>query len=142
MNDYIERLPNWARWIIALPAALLCSWLGRAVAVFCYQWWNGGESFWSYITGTAAETIIFVYVLYEIIPNYKFICSVIVNVLLGGLLLFLTLYAIYKGTITIDGSVGGLIINNAIMLGILIYYSVMLYKAEHPYRFDNSQTWD
>lgn len=133
MEDFIERLPNWARWIIALPAALLCSWIGRAVAVFCYQWWNGGASFWSDLTGTAIEALVFVYVLYEIVPKYKFICSVVVNSLICVLMLFLTIYAVLNGTG--DESLIGTIINNLIMIGILICSCVMIYNEEHKHDY-------
>jgi len=139
MEEYIDKLPYWARWVLALPSAALCACLGYYLAIFCFRWWNGSNYFWSNIAGTVAETSIFVVVLYAIIPAYKFLCSVIVNSLIGGIVLFSAIYVFLNGTP--NGSAWEIMVNDLIVIGILIYYSIVLYKAEHPCRTDNSQIW-
>ncbi|HBC94691.1 MAG TPA: hypothetical protein DCZ10_17785 [Pelotomaculum sp.] len=130
--DYINKIPHWLRWILALPTAVLAAWLGSGIAIIVYQMWNGIDpsksDFWSHIIWTVAETGIFVVVFYTIVPTYKFLSSIIVNSLIGGLALFSMIYAILNGTI--NGSVWDIVINDLILIGILIYYSSMLYKDE------------
>ena len=134
MAGFIERLPNWLRWVMAFPSAFIGGWLIKILAVLCYQLYNGvdpsGGDFWSLFLGTASEVMAFMAIIYYIIPSHKFITTTIVAALWGGFTLFILANSMYNywGY----GELWKSVVIDLTIIIILIYFIVTSYKQEHP----------
>ena len=102
-SNSFDKLPNWLRWLIALPASIVGYTILYFVAYIGWYWY-AGDIFTQGFIGQTIRDIMFVavplYIIHECVPKHKFIISVV----LAGIYTFLgiSVFAIALYTRPID----------------------------------------
>lgn len=130
MENIIDKIPAIIRWIVALPVSIMCGWLARWLALTSYYLWNGIDlnDWWPFILGTASETFAFLYVFYLIVPLNKFLASVIVSSVWGGVTLCL-LIILLTNPYPLSGKIFD-ILTDLTTIVVLITSCVAIYRSE------------
>lgn len=94
-DNILKILPNWLRWLLALPVAYIGGWLGGYLSIISYCLATGGsyDTWQGLLIAETSEILIFVAILYYFVPAYKFWSILLITLLLGG-------YSIYLLTIS------------------------------------------
>lgn len=90
MEGIIEKIPNWIRYIIAIPVAILGVILaGLFLMIFVFGYATPDSLImqaFPYFYGSFANVFVFCYVLTYILPNYKFEITLGLSCLYVGIL--------------------------------------------------------
>lgn len=129
MDDFINKIPKKIRWIIALPIAVICSWLARWLALTCYYLWMGVDpnDWWPFVLGSFTETAVLVYVFYFLVPSNKFLASIILSSAWGGFILYSTFFVLVNQQHLITDKLFDLL-NNFVALIVIILMNIAIYK--------------
>ena len=96
--DFLDRWPNWLRWVLLIPGTLLVASVGTAIITFVYRWMFDYSYEFARASGYIISSLALVYVAPQIAPKGKLPVAFIfgctwgivhlTNVVLQSILLF------------------------------------------------------
>lgn len=100
MNDnFFEKLPNWIRWIIALPCSIIFSIIAAFVSGFAINWTYNFDAnpFILKLTTQTASLIVLLFTIYFCVPKYQKQITGAISIILAILLSITTALLIDRG---------------------------------------------
>lgn len=80
MSNTFDKFPNWIRWVMFIPLAVIGYTVVFFLTYISYYWYSGAEFTNGYV-GQTYRDIIFVaiplYIIHECVPKYKFSISIL-----------------------------------------------------------------
>lgn len=132
MIERIERLPNWIRWILALPATFLGWFITKFLFMLGYSYYIGHFDNYSIITISYESTVCVVAalsILHIFVPKYKFISSLVIGILYGIVSVASgTLALTFSGELTVP--LWKILLNCVLNICAVIYGCIASFKAE------------
>lgn len=102
-GTFLEKWPNWLRWLLFLPAALLVPFLVSTLYIISTTWFLGigPNAFFINLVRGVFTGAGFVFVGAAVAPRYQKIVSLILLVLMG-MMTGLSLLSIFMGQTTLN----------------------------------------
>lgn len=101
-----EKIPNWLRYIFALPYGLLISIIGFIIMRFSLLLFADPKSLYfaiiSFIFKNGVNILLFFYGLNLMLPNHKFVITIIISIIFGLLYTFLEGMIVIANNISIE----------------------------------------
>lgn len=100
----IEKMPNWLRYILAIPFGIICAIF--IAVVFVISNWLYSTANWTYILNflykNGINVIVFFYGVNIMLPNFKFQVTLAISIIVGILYSILEGMSIMENTLTIE----------------------------------------
>lgn len=89
MDDFIEKIPNWIRYILALPAGIVCLIIFYYIGYFANLYIASPDSwcikFYTFFYNNGINVLIMMGVMNYILPNYQFKFTLVISVIFFAL---------------------------------------------------------
>lgn len=106
MEEKINNIPNWLRYILAIPYGILLVLFVFIILQISNSLYADSDSFWSllltFLFRNGINLIIFFYGLNVMLPNYKFKITLILSIAFGIFYTFIGGMAYVTDNITIE----------------------------------------
>ena len=110
MDEVIEKIPNWLRYILAIPFGIICSILIYYVGYFSNLWIASPDSlmikFYDYIYSNVINILIFMITMSYMLPKHQFKFVLTISIIFCSLSLIVIGMAIVMNTITLQDLIG------------------------------------
>lgn len=112
-RNLIEKIPNWLRYIIAIPASLIGTILIIMFINFNTMLFSDTNSLWysaiNFILANFVSVLVFFLCLNYILPKYKFIFTLILSILLLILIYCLLIFSTLSNNLSTQYVIGNIL---------------------------------
>ncbi len=99
MEKYIEKIPNWLRYILAIPFGIIMVLFIALITLITQLLYADPNSLWitiiSFIFANGINVIVFFYGLNIMLPKKKFVVTLVISIIVG------ILYSISQGMLIV-----------------------------------------
>ena len=135
----MEKVPNWLRYIIAIPGGILGSILAYCIVNFSNLWIASPDSLmiklWAWVYGNGVGILIALYFMDLILPKYKVQFNITLSLLYGALIVVAFTFLFLGITTYTWGQILGGIFN----IVCLICFNVYAFKHQEELNADNKE---
>lgn len=127
MRDFPNNLPNWLRYILAVPCGIICTLFTTFIVQLSLNLYSEPDSlyyiFVSFVFANFASVIVFFYGMNIMLPKYQFVITLAISIVAGILFsIFLGIYIAYYRTFTVD------------IIGYIIYMIALVVSCVYSYK--------
>lgn len=109
-KSFIEKLPNWLRYIIAIPISII----GTIIVLFFINFssilFSDTNSLWyfiiTFVSANFLSILVFFFCLNYTLPKYEFTFTLIISILICCLIMFLLILTILTNTLNLKYIIG------------------------------------
>ena len=102
----MEKLPNWLRYILAIPFGFICLIIMYYICYFSNLWIASPDSlmikFFNYIYNNGINAIVFIYAMDTMLPKHQFKFAVTISIIFCGIGMIGLGMSIMTGDITVS----------------------------------------
>ena len=129
MDNFIEKMPNWLRYLLSIPTGILCYIICYYIFAFGIRWVASYDSImfqlYLFLYPDCIGLIAFFTGINYILPKYKFSITFILSLLYSAIIFIGLGFSIFTQDITVT-----YVISIIISLVTLIIYCLVLYKEK------------
>ena len=135
----MEKIPNWLRYIIAIPGGILGMIVVYFIGYFSNLWVASPDSlmmkFFAWLYGNGIGIIVGLYCMDLILPKYKIQFNITLSLLYGALIVVAFTFLFLGITTCTWGQVLGGIFN----IVCLVFFNVYAFKHQDELNVDNKE---
>lgn len=109
-KSFIEKLPNWLRYIIAIPISIIGTMIVLFFINFSNMLFSDTNSLWYFIINFAVanfiSVLVFFFCLNYILPKYEFTFTLVISILICFLITFLLVSTIITNALNFKDIIG------------------------------------
>lgn len=127
MDEYIEKMPNWLRYILSIPFGIICVIFVGTIIYISNLIFSDPNSIWTiisnFIFANGLNVIIFFYGFNLMLPDKKFTITLVLSIIIG------ITYSILQGI-----SIGLNIISFEYILAYIIFITSLILSCYLSYK--------
>lgn len=89
MEDFFNKMPNWLRYVLAIPFGFICYLIGYYLFYFSWCWFASPDSIaviiYNFAYVNCVGIVIFLYTMSLMLPKHQFAFSLILSIIYGAL---------------------------------------------------------
>ena len=106
MEEKISKMPNWLRYLLAIPFGILLVIFMAIVIQISNSFFGDSDSLWNVLTTflyrNGINVIVFFYGINVMLPSHKFIITLIISIIFGVIYTFIEGMAFMIGNISFE----------------------------------------
>lgn len=106
----MEKIPNWLRYILAIPFGIVCLVIGYYIGYIGNRWVASPDSLmmitYNFLYANGINVIMMMYGMNTMLPKYKFRFTLVVSIILFCLGIISLRLTIFMNTITVKYVIG------------------------------------
>jgi len=109
-KNFIEKIPNWLRYIIAIPISVIGTIIVLFFINFSNMLFSDTNSLWyfiiNFVVANFISVLVFFFCLNYTLPKYEFTFTLIISILICCLIMFLLILTILTNTLNFKYIIG------------------------------------